>query len=122
MSLLDIARAALAAKRAADATATLATPATLPDATAPTVATIATVAVAGAANDGPRPCVATPDQAAELRTQREPQPTPWPGYRRWRIRRASGEMFGVTVPQGATIPEMCDLYCGCLCVPTDAEP
>jgi hypothetical protein len=45
------------------------------------------------------------------------QPTPWPGYRRWRIRRANGETFGVTVPQGATIPEMTAFFCGCTCIP-----
>ena len=45
------------------------------------------------------------------------QPTPWPGYRRWRVRRANGETFSVTVPQGSTIPEMTAFFCGCTCIP-----
>ena len=45
------------------------------------------------------------------------QPTPWPGYRRWRIHRANGETFGVTVPQGSTVPEMTAFFCGCTCIP-----
>jgi hypothetical protein len=40
-----------------------------------------------------------------------------PRYRRWRIRRASGNEFGVFVPKGATIAEMTAFFCGCTCIP-----
>jgi hypothetical protein len=70
-----------------------------------------------ATNELRPPSILPPESCAVAPPATAAQPSPWPGYRRWQIRRASGEQFGVFVPKGATIPEMTAFYCGCVCVP-----
>lgn len=70
-----------------------------------------------ATNELRPPSILPPKSCAVAPPATSAQPIPWPGYRRWRIRRPNGEEFGVFVPRGATIAEMTAFYCGSVCIP-----